>query len=971
MQARARIRLAIVVILTVFLCTLRVAKPSAEIVCGSCPTALLIAATPSPDVTTTGHFGSAQDVAAMQKLAAWMRSFGTRTIKGSAATRARIESEFQRLASVNRSREVLIYLSGLVVSTSDQRVLFLPSDAIPNPGQIGSISNAISGSEIEGWLARIPATVWLVIEGRGVGAKLPAGVTVSRRPLLSSTPPNVVTLAAPTAGTTQPPAAFTTILLQALTKGLPKPQLARGKLTYEQLAERMRAHYQRAGSADRPVLSGSGTGHTVMLNPRRALIAQVVSRFRNEGLASPPASTLDGLDNKDLEGLLEPDRPFATPFRNVNTSTVRCDTKSVPTGQIHALLIGIGRFDAPGRNLEGPMNDAELLGGALAARGVSQQQVKVLSGRVTRRDVIQALDNLIERSTCGDTVFIHFSGIGAERVFSGSEYRLYSETVTELGLATSESVLDTGNSDKVGGWLRASELALAVTALRNRGAFTVVSVDGCEAAALDFAGRSREGVWRWSPFGPDPTGLFLQPHAAGFGAFYASAKGTTTFEFPLPPGAKDARIYGVFSFALANALGNAENRSVRQVAEGVAAFYRLPEIISRQSDRVRYTPMFESSEPSHALFNETASADRPAPAAGLPVIELTEPSLTRGLVQLATQDARVAGRVVPGQSVAVVVVNGRPASLTSEGRFTTTVALSPGLNDIQITALTSDGRVGFYKFAVEHAAADATSFRPRRSVALIIGNQAYGEASKQRTLATPMRDAEAVAEVLRDRYGFETELTLPDGSKHLLVLRNASQRQTQAMLTLLRRTLGEDDSLLVYYAGHGWRSKVADQAYWIPVDAEYDSYGTYIDATFVTGEIARMNVKHVLVISDSCYSGAMTRGDDPAGGKPSAPDATRERYLQEMARKRSRMLMSSGADEPVADGLGDGHSVFARALLNGLRSDDIGEVFTAEQLFRRFIRETVIGRSDQSPQYQIIKGSGHEFGDFVFFRTRK
>src|SRR5258708_38214549 len=37
-------------------------------------------------------------------------------------------------------------------------------------------------------------------------------------------------------------------------------------------------------------------------------------------------------------------------------------------------------------------------------------------------------------------------------------------------------------------------------------------------------------------------------------------------------------------------------------------------------------------------------------------------------------------------------------------------------------------------------------------------------------------------------------------------------------------------------------------------------------------------------------------------------------------------------------------------------------------LFQRFIQPGVAGRSDQVPQYSLIRNSGHAFGDFVFWR---
>ena len=86
-----------------------------------------------------------------------------------------------------------------------------------------------------------------------------------------------------------------------------------------------------------------------------------------------------------------------------------------------------------------------------------------------------------------------------------------------------------------------------------------------------------------------------------------------------------------------------------------------------------------------------------------------------------------------------------------------------------------------------------------------------------------------------------------------------------------------------------------------------------------------------------------------------------------MATRKSRTLMASGANEPVWDGCGDGHSVFARALLAAL--GDIGrDSFTAEELFHYGIKEVVVGQSRQSPQYMVLRTSGHKGGDFVFAR---
>jgi hypothetical protein len=115
-------------------------------------------------------------------------------------------------------------------------------------------------------------------------------------------------------------------------------------------------------------------------------------------------------------------------------------------------------------------------------------------------------------------------------------------------------------------------------------------------------------------------------------------------------------------------------------------------------------------------------------------------------------------------------------------------------------------------------------------------------------------------------------------------------------------------------------------------------------------------------ISDSCYSGGLTR-DAPV----EVAATEHSRYVENAAQRKSRHLLSSGANEPVADGGANGHSVFAGALLTALDRIETAE-FTASELFQNHVSVLVSGRSLQSPQYVPIRNSGHEGGDFVFYR---
>jgi len=235
--------------------------------------------------------------------------------------------------------------------------------------------------------------------------------------------------------------------------------------------------------------------------------------------------------------------------------------------------------------------------------------------------------------------------------------------------------------------------------------------------------------------------------------------------------------------------------------------------------------------------------------------------------------------------------------------------------------------------------------------ALVIGNNAYASLPR---LKTAEADARGVATLLKEFYGFETKLLL-----------NATRGQIVSALSSYRRELGPDANLLIYYAGHGFNDKEADKAYWLPVDATRDDTSNWIIADEITTGIRVIPAKHVLVVADSCYSGTLTRGL----GEALPPPNGREQFLGRMAAGRSRTLMASGGDEPVADGGGGNHSVFANALLRGLREID-KDKFTAAELFRYHVEEPVAGRANQTPEYNPLRNSGHESGDFIFIRIR-
>jgi ankyrin repeat protein/uncharacterized caspase-like protein len=230
--------------------------------------------------------------------------------------------------------------------------------------------------------------------------------------------------------------------------------------------------------------------------------------------------------------------------------------------------------------------------------------------------------------------------------------------------------------------------------------------------------------------------------------------------------------------------------------------------------------------------------------------------------------------------------------------------------------------------------------------ALIIGNNNYQYLPP---LKTAQNDAKEVAATLEDQYGFNVKLLL-----------DAKRSDILLALNNLRWNLTNRDNLLIYYAGHGWLDKEADEGYWLPVNAQKDNMLAWISNSSITASLRALKAKHVLIIADSCYSGKLARGVHIINKTPG--------YLSRLSRKRARCVISSGGLEPVIDSGGDGlHSVFASAFLNALKENS--DILDGAQLFNK-LRRPVMLNSDQTPEYSDIRKAGHEGGEFLFVRRK-
>jgi uncharacterized caspase-like protein len=138
--------------------------------------------------------------------------------------------------------------------------------------------------------------------------------------------------------------------------------------------------------------------------------------------------------------------------------------------------------------------------------------------------------------------------------------------------------------------------------------------------------------------------------------------------------------------------------------------------------------------------------------------------------------------------------------------------------------------------------------------ALVIGINDY---QHWQHLRQAQQDAKKIAELLETDYGFTDIRTLYD--------KDATRAKIIRSLRDLTRDLGRDDSLLIYFAGHGYYDKLANEGYWITTEAREKIEGDlavtdWLDNTALRKQISTLQARHVLVVSDSCFSGALFRG---------------------------------------------------------------------------------------------------------------
>ena len=231
---------------------------------------------------------------------------------------------------------------------------------------------------------------------------------------------------------------------------------------------------------------------------------------------------------------------------------------------------------------------------------------------------------------------------------------------------------------------------------------------------------------------------------------------------------------------------------------------------------------------------------------------------------------------------------------------------------------------------------------------LFIGVNEY-ESEEIVDLEEPVDDAKSLRALLLEKYEFSED--------HAIMLANPTRSELIDTLENLASAVKANDSLLIFYAGHGYWDESFKQGYWLPADARQKSKSSWISNATIRDYIYGIKTKHTLLIADACFSGGLFRTRAAFKG-----ESKLESTLFQMT---SRKAITSGTLTEVPD-----DSVFMKYLLKNLESNQRRHL-TSQDLFSTF-KVAVMNNSvlNQVPQYGVVQGSGDEGGDFIFVRKK-
>lgn len=217
-------------------------------------------------------------------------------------------------------------------------------------------------------------------------------------------------------------------------------------------------------------------------------------------------------------------------------------------------------------------------------------------------------------------------------------------------------------------------------------------------------------------------------------------------------------------------------------------------------------------------------------------------------------------------------------------------------------------------FASGHEALAASSskqdFKQPNAYAVVIGISQYREEVIPK-VPYAVRDAQAVADLLQTQGG------IPKSHIRLLTDAKATGNDLRTLGDWLRLRVKANSTVYVYYAGHGTPNPKTGEAYLVPWDGHPDFPSGLYPLKDLYETLNSLPANDVIVMLDSCFSGAAGRSVLAKGARPMALSA--ENPL--LPGGKVVVLAAASGSQISSDYDKAGHGLFTHYLLAGLHGE--------------------------------------------------
>lgn len=255
-----------------------------------------------------------------------------------------------------------------------------------------------------------------------------------------------------------------------------------------------------------------------------------------------------------------------------------------------------------------------------------------------------------------------------------------------------------------------------------------------------------------------------------------------------------------------------------------------------------------------------------------------------------------------------------PGQLSQEIKLS--MRLNDGPNTIEIIAENEKGgKVSDVRYVMigKDNIASAIDLN-RKDYALIFATDRYDHWDD---LNNPVFDAQTIAQLLKDKYGFEVEF-----------IQDATHEEMAAKISEYnQKKFNPQDQLFVFFAGHGMFDDNLGEGYVVASNSLLNDPGrtTYISHNILRSRIDNIKCEHIMLVMDVCFGGTF----DPAIARSRSADAYEEvtdtELLVRKLSKRTRKYITSGGKLYVSDGIAGKHSPFAARFIQALRDVGLGD----------------------------------------------